>query len=83
MDTLDQMETVVQGLAGERLRYTDLIAPNGLASGREQSRECDSILKKPQHDVAYGCHCCHCCQGYSQHRADDPELTRLALNGFL
>ena len=32
-DTLDQMAGVAFGLAGKRLRYSDLIADNGLASG--------------------------------------------------
>ena len=33
LDTLDQMISVTQGLAGKRLQYRDLIAPNGLPSG--------------------------------------------------
>ena len=32
-DTIDQMGTVVDGMRGKRLRYRELIAPNGLASG--------------------------------------------------
>ena len=32
-DTIDQMEGVVSGMAGKRLRYADLIADNGLSSG--------------------------------------------------
>ena len=32
-DTIDQMSGVVTGMAGKRLRYRDLIADNGLASG--------------------------------------------------
>ena len=32
-DTIDQMAGVVAGMAGKRLRYRDLIADNGLASG--------------------------------------------------
>ena len=33
LDTMDQMATVAKGMDGKRLRYTDLIAPNGLSSG--------------------------------------------------
>ena len=32
-DTVDQMDSVVTGMAGKRLRYADLIADNGLSSG--------------------------------------------------
>ena len=32
-DTIDQMGAVVLGMDGKRLRYDDLIAPNGLDSG--------------------------------------------------
>ena len=32
-DTIDQMQGVVAGMVGKRLRYDDLIADNGLASG--------------------------------------------------
>ena len=32
-DTADQMGEVVQGMGRKRLRYRDLIAPNGLRSG--------------------------------------------------
>ena len=32
-DTTDQMSGVVAGMAGKRLRYRNLIADNGLASG--------------------------------------------------
>lgn len=33
MDTLDQMAFLARGIVGKRLRYADLIAPNGLDSG--------------------------------------------------
>ena len=32
-DTIDQMTGVVAGMAGKRLRYSDLTADNGLSSG--------------------------------------------------
>ena len=32
-DTIDQLGAMVQGMEGKRLRYEELIAPNGLASG--------------------------------------------------
>ena len=32
-DTVDQMSTLARGMVGKRLRYQDLIADNGLASG--------------------------------------------------
>lgn len=32
-DTADQMSGIVVGLVGKRLRYSDLTASNGLASG--------------------------------------------------
>ena len=32
-DTIDQMTGIVAGMGGKRLRYTDLIADNGLDSG--------------------------------------------------
>ena len=32
-DTISQMGAVVLGMDGKRLRYDDLIAPNGLDSG--------------------------------------------------
>ena len=32
-DTIDQMTGIVAGMAGKRLRYSDLIADNGLSSG--------------------------------------------------
>ena len=32
-DTIDQMEGVVEGMVGKRLRYKDLTADNGLPSG--------------------------------------------------
>ncbi len=32
-DTIEHMAEGVAGMAGKRLRYTDLIADNGLASG--------------------------------------------------
>ncbi len=32
-DTIDQMTAIVKGMTGKRLRYADLIADNGLASG--------------------------------------------------
>ena len=32
-DTIDQMGGIVEGMGGKRLRYRDLIAPNGLPSG--------------------------------------------------
>ena len=32
-DTIDQMQGVVAGMIGKRLRYDDLTADNGLASG--------------------------------------------------
>ena len=32
-DTVEQMEVIVEGMGRKRLRYQDLIAPNGLASG--------------------------------------------------
>ena len=37
-DTIDQMEGVVTGMAGKRLRYADLIADNGLSSGARSAR---------------------------------------------
>ncbi len=36
-DTLAQMIAVTEGLAGKRLRYRDLIAPNGLDSGARET----------------------------------------------
>ena len=33
LDTVEQMEDLADGLEGKRLRYRDLIAPNGLSSG--------------------------------------------------
>lgn len=33
LDTLAQMESVALGMQGKRLRYADLIADNGFASG--------------------------------------------------
>ena len=33
MDTIDQMKSLARGMAGKRLRYSDLIADNGLPSG--------------------------------------------------
>lgn len=36
-DTLDQMGAVARGMDGKRLRYADLIAPNGLESGARRS----------------------------------------------
>ena len=35
-DTIDQMTGVVSGMAGKRLRYSDLIADNGLDSGARE-----------------------------------------------
>ena len=32
-DTIDQLGAMVEGMEGKRLRYQELIAPNGLASG--------------------------------------------------
>ena len=32
-DTADQMDAMVEGMEGKRLRYRELIAPNGLDSG--------------------------------------------------
>ena len=32
-DTIDQMGAVVEDMGGKRLRYSDLIKPNGLPSG--------------------------------------------------
>ena len=32
-DTIDQMAGVITGMEGKRLRYSDLIADNGLSSG--------------------------------------------------
>ena len=32
-DTIDQLGAMVQGMEGKRLRYDELIAPNGLDSG--------------------------------------------------
>ena len=32
-DTIQQMGAMVAGMRGKRLRYEDLIAPNGLSSG--------------------------------------------------
>ncbi len=37
MDTVEQMEAVVIGMRGKRLRYADLIADNGLKSGASGS----------------------------------------------
>ena len=38
-DTIDQMGSVAHGMVGQRLRYRDLIAPNGRPSGaRELAR---------------------------------------------
>ena len=37
-DTLAQMATVAAGLAGRRLMYSDLVAPNGLPSGARGGR---------------------------------------------
>ncbi len=36
LDTLEQMVAVTEGLAAKRLRYRDLIAPNGLDSGARE-----------------------------------------------
>ncbi len=37
-DTIDQMASIVTGLMGERLRYADLIADNGLESGAKPTK---------------------------------------------
>ena len=36
-DTAEQLHALVEGLEGKRLRYRDLIAPNGLPSGARES----------------------------------------------
>ena len=33
LDTIDQMAALISGMDGRRIRYHDLIADNGLASG--------------------------------------------------
>ena len=35
-DTIDQMGSVAHGMVGQRLRYRDLIAPNGRPSGARE-----------------------------------------------
>ena len=37
LDTLEQMVAVTEGLAGKRLQYRELIAPNGLPSGAREA----------------------------------------------
>ena len=36
-DTVDQMEAMVAGMAGKRLRYRELIADNGLSNGARRA----------------------------------------------
>ena len=37
LDTMDQMGALVRGMDGKRLKYAELIAPNGLPSGARSS----------------------------------------------
>lgn len=37
MDTIDQMTVVAAWLVGKRLKYRDLIKPNGLSSGAQET----------------------------------------------
>ena len=48
LDTEEQMEQLAKGMAGKRLRYEDLIQPNGLASGARplSEKRLDSEARK-------------------------------------
>ena len=43
-DTIDQMRSMARGMLGQRLRYRDLIAPNGRPSGASDHRKMTNRL---------------------------------------